>query len=176
MSKKSRIVFLFVLLLAAQKVCISQSLRVIFSDIGKTKVFKIASLNCHDSLSIQKTLSNFLIPLYSKGFITASIDSFRCDSTNLHAYGRIGDRYRWVKVVPDSTTNILFNEIGINLPKLSGKHVSPKLLTRYINFSLQHFEDNGYPFARVSLNKVIIDDRFSGSDKCFHGFKFRGFI
>lgn len=141
---------------ATQSLCSAQSLKVTFTDIGKSRNYKISIVKCNDSLSIEKVLSSCLFPLYSKGFIAASIDSFSCDSANLIAFGRMGPKYRWVKLIPDSATNSLLNEIGINPPNLSGKPVSPKLFARYISSSLHQMEDNGYPFARVRLDSVNI--------------------
>lgn len=150
---KSRIVLVLVIL-ATQKLCFAQSLRVTFTDIGKTKAYKIPSIQYSDTLAIEKNLTGCLIPLYSKGFIAASIDSFSCQSTDIIAFGKMGNRYRWINLIPDSTSDNVFREIGINPPKFSGKPVSPNLLAKYINLSLHNLEDNGYPFAMFKLNDV----------------------
>ncbi len=152
---KSRIVLALVIF-GTQMFCSAQSLRVTFTDIGKTKTYKIPSIRFSDTLAIEKSLNGCLIPLYSKGFIAASVDSFSCDSLGIIAFGKMGVKYLWVNIVPDSTSNVILSQIGINLPNLSGKPVSPNLFARYINSSLKNLEDNGYPFARVKLNNVNI--------------------
>ncbi|RPH31919.1 MAG: hypothetical protein EHM93_11670 [Bacteroidales bacterium] len=157
MGEKSRI-FLALIMLLAHPLCSAQSLKVTFTDLGTTKTYKILTLKNYDSLLIEKVLSDFLIPLYSKGFLSASIDTIVCDSATITAYGKMGLKYHWVKLIPDSASNMVLNDLGINLPKFSGKPVSPKFLARYINLSLHYLEDNGYPFAKVGLNNIDISN------------------
>ncbi len=149
-------IILFFTLLVASKLCSAQSLKVNFSDIRKIKTYKISALRCSDTLLIQKTLNSYLIPLYKKGFLAASIDSFSCDSINLIAYGQMGVQYRWAKLLPDSTTNMIFNDVGIRVHRFSGKPVNPKIFVRYINSTLKQLEDNGFPFACVKLDRVSV--------------------
>ena len=148
--------FLVLVFLFAYKQCFTQSLRVTFTDIGKTKNYKIAAIRCNDTLSIQKILNSCMIPLYSKGYLAATIDTFKCDLTNFIAFGRMGAQYRWVKFIPHSATNVLLNDAGIRIHSLSGKPINPKLLVRYISSTLKQLEDIGYPFAKVNLDSVEI--------------------
>jgi len=137
----------------------SQRLTVTFTDIGKSKNFKLSKYNCNDSLSIQKSLNESLLLLYRKGFIAASFDSISYDSLNINASGVLGERYRWAKVRPDSSTSILLNDVGIKMPTLSNKSVNPRQLTRYFRLTLQQLENNGYPFARDKFNNVLIYEK-----------------
>lgn len=155
MRREFRII-LALALLATSQLGSAQSLTVIFSDIGKTKGYKIPAIRCDDTLSIQKVLNSCLIPLYGRGYLAASIDTFRCDSTSFIAFGKMGVQYRWIKLLPDSATNILFNDAGIRAHNFSGKPVSPKLFVRYINSTLSQLEDIGFPFASVKLDRVSV--------------------
>jgi outer membrane protein assembly factor BamA len=155
MRRELKIVLLFALLVSC-KFCFTQSLTITFTDVGKTKNYKISALKCDDSLFIKKVFSNCLIPLYSKGFIASSIDSFSCSSNSISAFGIMGAQYRWVNFSPDSATSMLLNDAGIKVPKHSKKPINPNLLIKYFNSTLHQLEDNGYPFALVKLDKVDI--------------------
>lgn len=151
---KTILLFAFILV---HKLCSAQNLTVTFTDLGKIKNYKISSIGCKDSVSIQKALNNCLIPLYNKGFITASIDTFSCDSNKVVAFGKMGAKYRWVKFSPDSSTLTLLSNVGIKISNLSGKPISPKALGRCINYTLHEFENDGYPFAKVKLDRIEIN-------------------
>ncbi len=139
-----------------QRLCSAQSLTVIFTDVGETRNCKISTIRCGDSLAIQKILNEFLFSQFRKGFIAASIDTFRCESNHFIASGIKGSQYRWVNLFPDSATKVLLNDAGIKTTKLLGKPINPKLLAKYFNSMLHQLEDIGYPFAKVRLDNVNI--------------------
>lgn len=147
---------LVLVFLLAHNLCSAQSLTVAFTDVGKTKSYKISTTGCHDSLMIQKALNTCFIQLYRKGFLAATIDTFSCDSIKIFAKGRIGNQYQWANLIPDSSTATLINQVGIKVPKFSNKPANPKLLVRYISLTLSQLEYIGYPFARVKLDSVDI--------------------
>jgi len=154
--RREFITFLALAFLLTSKMGSAQNLTVTFTDIEKTKSYKISAIRCNDTLSIQKNLNSCLLPLYRKGFLAASIDSFSCDSFKLIAFGKMGGQYRWAKLLPDSATNILQSDAGIRFLNFSGKPVNPKLLIKSINSTLKQLEDNGFPLASVKLNQVSV--------------------
>jgi len=163
MKEFKAVLFISVLFLCqhgfAQKIVVS------FIDTGKIKSYKISKIRCEDSVSIQKALSECLLFQYRKGFLTASIDSIiYCDSSRISVTGALGLRYQWAEVKPDSATNVLLNNIGIREPSLSKTTVNPKRLAKYINLTLHQLEDNGYPFAKVKLNNVKINQNKISAD------------
>lgn len=161
--------FIFVLLFFfTQKLCFSQSISIIFLDSPKKQTFKAQFIGCRDTIVIEKALTSSLLKLYSKGYLAASIDSFQCNASGVIAFGRMGAKYRWAELHPDSESSNTLNEIGISLPNLNGKTLSPGSLSRYIKSTLSQFEDNGYPFARVSLANVDIKSKGVSADICIN--------
>jgi len=169
--KEFRAILLFSILLFCQH-GFTQKIVVRFTDSGKSKSYKTASVKCEDSVSVQKALTESLVSQYSKGYLTASIDSIiNCDSSKISAIGVLGLKYRWAEVKTDSATTLLLNSIGIRAPSFSRTIINPKRLAKYIKLTLHQLEDNGYPFARVKLNNVkIIQNRISADIKVDKGY------
>ncbi len=151
-----RIIILVFLFIITQRLGFTQSLTIFFSDNRDKQTFKTQSILCGDSIAIEKALSSCVIKLYEKGYLTATIDSFQCNSSSINAFGKLGSKYRWIDVNPDSISNKTVNEIGLSLPNLNGKTLKPISLSKYIKSALSQFEDNGYPFAKVTLTNVDI--------------------
>ncbi len=156
MMKLNRILILLIVVLLIQKNCNSQELTIRFTDIGKSFKYKLPSSKCSDSTFIAKTLYEFLLPFYSKGYLSASIDSFYFDSTLVRAYGMMGLQYRWVRFKTDSISQFWFNNFGIKIPRNENKIINPRRFARLTNTIIKRFEDSGYPFAKVELDSVKI--------------------
>lgn len=152
-----KIPILLIFCLLFHKVSISQELSITFSDTGKSFKYKLPPNKHTDSNFIAKTLYEFLLPLYSKGYLSATIDTFYFDSTLVRAYGIMGSPYRWVKFKSDSLSQFWFNNLGIKIPCVENKIVSPKRFVRLVNTIIKRFEDSGYPFAKVKLDSVKIN-------------------
>lgn len=152
-----RISVIFVILFFLnQSLGFTQSLNLFFSDSNKNHKFKIQPKSCNDSIAIQKALSECIVRFYSKGYLASTIDSFHCNPSSITAYGKRGDKYRWIIIYPDSITNTAITNISISLPNVNGKTLSPKTFSRFFNSLLTQLEDNGYPFAKVTLHNVDI--------------------
>ncbi|NVO12088.1 MAG: hypothetical protein HXX16_19170 [Bacteroidales bacterium] len=156
MMKFNRIFILLIVLLLIQKICNSQDLTIKFTDTGKSFKYKLPSNKYSDSIFITKTLHEFLLPLYSKGYLSASIDSFYFDSTLIRAYGIMGSQYRWMRFRVDSISQFWFNNFGIKIPRNEDKIINPERFTRLANTITKKLEDSGYPFAKVKLDSVKI--------------------
>ena len=121
-----RIVISVMLLLFCSGFGLAQTLKVFFSDSPKIRSFKISKYNYSDSLAVQKALIDCVLRFYSKGFLTTSIDSFVSNSSGILAYGKLGERYKWIDVKPDSLTSLLLNEQDLYFQRLYGKPISPR--------------------------------------------------
>jgi len=151
-----KIPILLIFCLLFHKVSISQELSITFSDTGKSFKYKLPSNNRSDSTFIAKTLYEFLLPLYSKGYLSASIDSFYFDSALVRAYGVMGLQYRWILFKTDSISQFWFNNLGIKVPSNENKIISPRKFARLASTIIKRLEDIGYPFAKVELDSVGI--------------------
>lgn len=104
-------------------------------------------------------LGNCLALLHRNGYLQARIDSIALSPKGITMYGYRGDRYRWANIGVDSATILLLRELNILAPHLKGRVIRPRGLTRFTQEVLRSCENNGYPFASVSLSKVEIGQK-----------------
>ena len=127
-----------------------------------------------DSLSLQKAMALqtsfktksacieyvYELPalLQAKGYITASIDSLYSDSaqTTLQLY--LGSTFKWAHISTKHVDpEILYNSNWSD-KNFSGK---PLNFTQFQNAQqqlLNYLENNGYPFAKISLDSIAIEN------------------
>jgi outer membrane protein assembly factor BamA len=104
-------------------------------------------------------LGNCLALLHRNGYLQARIDSIAFTPKGVLAYGHRGYQYRWVNFGVDSATSLLLRELNILAPHLKGRAMRPRGLTRFTQDVLRSCENNGYPFASVTLSKVEIGQK-----------------
>lgn len=107
----------------------------------------------------QSYIMNLPTLLSLDGYIGASIDSVHYDTAQAKVFLYLGARYKWSKLDLDSIEPVALENIfpkkfssneGLDFGK--GQEIQEKLL--------RYYENNGYPFASVSLENVEI----TGSD------------
>jgi len=127
-----------------------------------------------DSLFIQKKLGLttsfktkegcteyiYTIPalLQAKGYMTASIDSVHDEpgGTSVRLY--VGETWRWAhidtrKVEPALLTAVSWNEKSFSHHLLDFRYFQSRQ-----QMLLDYLENNGYPFAKISLDSVVVKD------------------
>ncbi|MDP9042596.1 MAG: BamA/TamA family outer membrane protein, partial [Bacteroidota bacterium] len=95
--------------------------------------------------------------LRNKGFTAASIDSLQMDSTRAFLHLYIGERFTWSEIRTRKTDAALLEESGWRSKKLEGKPATPERFQTEELLLLNYLENNGYPFAKISLDSVMID-------------------
>jgi outer membrane protein assembly factor BamA len=99
------------------------------------------------------TVPNFL---YTKGYITASIDSMRMDSTAASVQLFLGQQYHWAKINTKPSDEDILSVL--RWPQASFKNAAMDWATvqNWQEQILNYLENNGYPFAQVFLDSIII--------------------
>jgi outer membrane protein assembly factor BamA len=95
--------------------------------------------------------------LRNKGFTAASIDSVKIDSAAAFLQLYIGERFTWSLIRTKPADAPILNASGWDSKKLFGK---PATVEHFESEELQllnYLENNGYPFAKISLDSVMID-------------------
>jgi outer membrane protein assembly factor BamA len=93
--------------------------------------------------------------LQSKGYITASVDSQAIDSLEARVHLYLGKLYSWGEIAtsrsnPSTLQSLYFNQFKGNFDM--------KTLKAWQQQVLDHLEENGYPFARVFLDSISIEN------------------
>ncbi len=149
--------FLVVSNISAQK---KYTLNYVFS--GKDTLYKMEQLGLKTSFDGKEFADVYLetlpVTLVSKGFPGASVDSVVYDSTQAKVSLYLGDQYKWVEINTDSVDEKLLEATGWNARQFKNKTIDFTRLQQQEERILNYYENNGYPFAGVSLNNVQISD------------------
>ena len=95
--------------------------------------------------------------LRNKGFTSASIDSVKFDSASANLNLYIGEHFIWSKIRTRKADTELLSAAGWDSKKLLGKPATPDHFQTEELQLLNYMENNGYPFAKISLDSVEID-------------------
>jgi len=96
--------------------------------------------------------------LREKGYVTASLDSIRYDSTSASAVIFVGDKYQWSGVNTDHVEPDLLDAVGWRERLFDDKPLNFEQLKSWQEKMLVYLENNGYPFAKVYLDSLQIED------------------
>jgi outer membrane protein assembly factor BamA len=96
--------------------------------------------------------------LGSKGYPTASVDSVFEMSTYTDIKLFLGKQYRWIKLKPEGIEKPAIDESGFVDKNFSGKLLNMQQLQQVEERVLKYYENNGYPFAAVFLDNILLND------------------
>ncbi len=114
--------------------------------------------NAEDSLVFIGLIQADLIDLWSRGFLLAGLDTVLVRDSNLVAKINIGDQYRFGEVKISNEDLAMVSAAGLKNVRWKDKTLSADLVGQYAETLLTYLEDNGYPFANVSLDSTAISD------------------
>ncbi len=148
----------FLLLASVLPARAQYALHVKFS--SSDSIFKAASFGIPETFKDRAGCTEYIYKLTdilrNKGFTAASIDSVQFDSAAAFLQLYIGERFTWSVIRTRQSDAVLLSAAGWNPKKLIGK---PATLEQFQTEELQllnYLEDNGYPFAKISLDSVVI--------------------
>lgn len=130
-----------------------------FSDSSFFKRKEVQVKNAYKSeKAVSDELTKIIFSLYDEGYLSASVDTFVCDSDKCKAYVFSGEKYyfsdygivlsdRIREIVPDLKPE---NLAGSSLSLSKIKNLFEKVVT--------YCENNGYPFVRTGLQNVSINN------------------
>ncbi len=95
--------------------------------------------------------------LRNKGFTAASIDSVQMDSAAAFLQLYIGEKFTWSVIRTRQADAALLEEAGWSSKKLVGKPATLEQFQSEELLLLNWLENNGYPFAKISLDSVLIN-------------------
>jgi outer membrane protein assembly factor BamA len=111
-----------------------------------------------DLASVQNELQQILFRLYEQGYLTASFDSMAEQADKVEAWLTAGNRYEWAKLRTGNLEKQLLNEINFKEKIYDGRIFSYTEVSSICNNLLTELENNGYPFAVVRLDSIVIKD------------------
>jgi|ERR1017187_1583802 outer membrane protein assembly factor BamA len=148
----------FVTLLLVPKIFGQKKYTLNYAFSGKDTSYNLYESGLETSFASKSSATLYLntLPavLTSKGYPAASVDSVIYDSTSARVSLFLGEQYKWIEINTDSADQKLLDETGWNEKQFENKIIDFKRLQLQEERILSYFENNGYPFAEVSLANV----------------------
>lgn len=148
------------LLIAALNTSAQYKLNIQFID--KDKSFDPQPLKLQTNFTSQPACTAYIYDLpkllRSKGYPTISVDkiSEQTNYTDINLF--LGKQYHWIKLKPSGIEKKAMDEAGFVEKNFSGKLLNMPQLQLMQEHILNYYENNGFPFAAVFLDSVILDD------------------
>lgn len=127
----------------------------------KGSVFLINSLGIPASFPTRSACVEYInqLPgiLRSKGYITASLDSLRYDSSFANIVLFTGDIYQWAQIDASQVDVTILRAVGWIENMFSEKPMDFEQVQLWQDRILNYLENNGHPFAKVYLDSLQMD-------------------
>ena len=105
-----------------------------------------------------KELQLVLFIAFDNGYLTAQYDSLKEDSTSLTAYLNFGEKYKWAHLKGGNVDEGVLSQIGFREKIYQHKPVYFKDVKKIHESLIRYYENNGYPFAAVKLDSIVIHE------------------
>ncbi len=105
-----------------------------------------------------KELRNVLYTCFDNAYLTAAYDSVVMDSLTIKVFLNFGAQYKWANLQKGNVDEGVLSEIGFREKLYSDKPVYYKSVKRLQEKLIIYYENNGYPFASVKLDSVVINE------------------
>ncbi len=104
-----------------------------------------------------KELQNLLFICFDNAYLTAAYDSIvNVDSLTQKAYLTFGAQYKWAYLKKGNVDEGVLSEIGFREKLYSNRPVKYKDVKRVQEKIITYYENNGYPFASIRLDSIVI--------------------
>lgn len=107
----------------------------------------------------EKEIQKILFFCFDNAYLTAQYDSIKEDSLSKTVYMNFGNQYKWAYLKNGNVDEGVLSEIGFREKLYNNKPVSFKTVKRIQERLIRYYENNGYPFASVKLDSLIIQDK-----------------
>ncbi len=113
-----------------------------------------------DSVAVNNHLNEKLEQYFVKGFIKANYDTLIIDTLgNTYAYLNIGELFYWKEIDFSNIPEDIIRNININKKKFTNKRFNYNDLISLKQSVLEHYENNGYPFAIVKIDSIKLTEK-----------------
>jgi outer membrane protein assembly factor BamA len=130
--------------------------------VDKDSLFTLKKLGAPASFSSRAACTEYIyrIPslLQARGFMTASVDSIRYDSSGAIIRLYLGPAYRWAHIDTRRIDPPLLAAVGWNDKSFSGHSLDFRQFQGRQQAMLDYLENNGYPFAKINLDSIVLKD------------------
>lgn len=116
-----------------------------------------------DSLAARQLVLDLVRQLQSEAYLTASLDSAYFRQDTLYAQFFIGQKYRWAYLRNSNIGATWLTQAGYKERLYNGRPFLPAEWVKLQEAVLTLAENNGYPFASISLDSLQLNDNQIGA-------------
>jgi outer membrane protein assembly factor BamA len=130
--------------------------------VDRDSVFIQKQLGLTTSFKARQTCTEYIYGLLAllqgKGYVAASIDSiaYGDKSASLRLY--VGEAWRWAQIDTRHTDPTLLAAVGWNGKTFSRRPMDMRMFRIRQQLMLDYLENNGYPFAKISLDSIVLKE------------------
>ncbi len=106
---------------------------------------------------LTRSVNAILTDLRSQGYLLADIDSKKGDSLNKIYSLRIGQKFKWAKLKKGNANMDVVSRSGYSEKLYTNKAFSFSQAAKLIERTITYYENNGYPFASLTLDSVTVE-------------------
>ncbi|HLX92462.1 MAG TPA: BamA/TamA family outer membrane protein [Puia sp.] len=159
MAKIRRYVFCaLAVLLIQSRVCSQYQLH--FAPVDKDSAFFAKNLPLQSAFKSKALCLQYIYDLpsvlQSRGYVSASLDSVKVDSASASVQLYVGDAFKWAQINTRHVDRAILEAVAWNDRFFTGKAMNFDQFQKTEQRLLDYMENNGYPFAKISLDSVTI--------------------
>jgi len=126
----------------------------VFFELKSQKVLSVKQIK---DKTANKTINKFILNYWDKGYISLSIDTLINSKYRDTLKFELGKRYYWNNIRYKNIPKEIIENLKAENTFSHKKGIRIKNYNTFMLKLLQYYEDNGYPFAQISLDSVRID-------------------
>jgi len=110
-----------------------------------------------DSLSVYKEAEKLLSQLQFRGYLLAEVNAIDFQDNNASITIQPNQLYQWVKLSGGNLPLGIKQAIGFRERNYEQVDFNPERLNQLFENLLNYYENNGYPFASISLEQITVE-------------------
>ena len=111
-----------------------------------------------DTLAFSLAVSELVTQLRADQYLLAGVDSVVVHDSVVTAYVYKGQKYAYRNIRVKPSDQVIVNGAGLRKYRWSRNMISAQQVESYMEDLLDFLDNNGYPFAKVGLDSVVIDE------------------
>lgn len=134
-------------------VCCNEASTTFLQENLKLKTSFTNKLQCKNYVDLIPTM------LQAKGYLAASIDSIKQDSSFTTITLFLGEKYSWNTLQIDEKDKQLIEQLGLQKEAFEAKPINPQNITQLQVKLLDYYENNGHPFTKIIFDSVQLNGK-----------------
>ena len=159
----SNVIIILICCIIGSRIDAQKNISLIILPVDKTNDF-ISSLKLTTSFTSVANCLQYVQQLHtqlaSRGYISASVDSVKQDSSAIHIRLFTGEKYVWDNLRMDDNVWQVLNELGYHKETFNTKPFDPAKVNIVYNQILDYYANNGHPFSRIYLDSISLNNSY----------------